>query len=96
MESIKRLLWHGKVEEALGRLADLAMDLDLVRDCSVAADKLAAGIAEFQTYIRNNQESIPDYGEQYRQGETASTAFVDSTINEVASRRFRRQDASSR
>ncbi len=25
-------------------------------------------MAEFQAYIRNNQESIPNYGERYRQG----------------------------
>jgi len=64
------------------------MDLDLIRDNSAAAEKLAAGMAEFQTYIRNNQESIPNYGERYRQGETISTAFVESTINQVVSRRF--------
>ena len=46
------------------------------------------GVSEFETYIRNNQESIPNYGERYRQGETISTAFVESTINHVVSRRF--------
>jgi len=46
------------------------------------------GLAEFETYIRNNQESIPNFGERYRQGETISTAFVESTINQVVSRRF--------
>ena len=50
--------------------------------------KLAAGVVEFETYIRNNQESIPNYGERYGQGETISTAFVESTINQVVSRRF--------
>ena len=45
-------------------------------------------MAEFETYIRNNQDSIPNYGERYRQGETISTAFVESTINQVVSRRF--------
>ena len=45
-------------------------------------------MAEFHTYIRNNRDSIPNYGERYRQGETISTAFVESTINQVVSRRF--------
>jgi hypothetical protein len=49
---------------------------------------LPAGLAEFEIYIRNNQEYIPNYGELYRQGETISTAFVESTINQVVSRRF--------
>jgi hypothetical protein len=88
LESIKHLLWHGNVEEALERLTNLIMDLDLIRDHSAPADKLAAGVAAFQTYIRNNQESIPNYGERYRHGETISTAFVESTINQVVSRRF--------
>jgi hypothetical protein len=88
VESVKNLLWHGNVEEALERLTKLLMDLDLIRDLSAPAEKLAAGVAEFETYIRNNQESIPNYGERYRQGETISTAFVESTINQVVSRRF--------
>jgi hypothetical protein len=88
LESIKHLLWHGNVEEALERLTNLHMDLDLIRDLCAPAEKLAVGMAEFETYIRNNQESIPNYGERYRQGETISTASVESTINQVVSRRF--------
>ena len=88
VQSVKQLLWHGNVEEALERLADLLMDLELIRNHSPAAEKLAQGVTEFQTYIRNNQESVPNYGERYRQKETISTAFVESTINQVVSRRF--------
>src|SRR5664279_479871 len=88
IESVKHLLWHGNVEEALDRIDSLFLDLDLLcRRCEPAA-KLARGIAEFRTYIRNNRGSIPNFGERYRQGETISTAFVESTINQVVSRRF--------
>ena len=45
-------------------------------------------MTEFETYIRNNREFIPNFGERYRQGERISTAFVESTINQVVSRRF--------
>ena len=88
LESVKHRLWHGHVEEALERWTALIMDLDLMRDHSAAADQLAVGIAEFETYIRNHPESIPNYGERYRQGERIATAFVESTINQVVSRRF--------
>jgi hypothetical protein len=88
LESVKHLLWHGNAEEALGRLGGLVIELDLLRAFSPAADKLGQGIGEFDTYIRNNQEFIPNFGERYRQGETISTAFVESTINQVVSRRF--------
>ena len=76
------------MEEALDRIDSLFMDLDLIGRQSAPADKLAAGISDLRTYIRNNQGSIPNYGERYRQGETISTAFVESTINQVVSRRF--------
>jgi hypothetical protein len=48
LESIKHL-WHGNVEEALERLNNLFLDLDLMQARCAAAEKLAAGIAEFQT-----------------------------------------------
>jgi hypothetical protein len=86
--SIKHLLWHGNVEEALERIDHLSIDLELISRQSAPADKLAAGISELRTYIRNNQGSISNYGERYRQGEAISTAFVESTINQVVSRRF--------
>jgi hypothetical protein len=88
IESIKHLLWHGNVEEVLDRIDSLFLDLDLISRCSAPAEKLAAGISELRTYIRNNRRSIPNYGERYRQGERISTAFVESTINQVVSRRF--------
>ena len=39
-------------------------------------------------YIRNNQMMIPNYGEMRRYDEPVSTAFVESTINEVITRRM--------
>src|SRR5260370_23765799 len=88
INSVKHLLWHGNVAEALDRMGDLLLDMDLIRAHSAAAEKLAAGMTEFETYIRNNREFIPNFGERYRQGERISTAFVESTINQVVSRRF--------
>src|SRR5580704_6816195 len=88
IESIKHLLWHGNVDEALDRIDSLFMESDLIRRQSAPADKLALGIADLRTYIRNNRGFIPNYGERYRQGETIRTAYVESTINQVVSRRF--------
>ena len=88
IDSVKHLIWHGNVPEALDRMGDMMLDLDLIRAHSAAAEKLAAGMNEFEIYIRNNREFIPNFGERYRQGETISTAFVESTINQVVSRRF--------
>jgi hypothetical protein len=40
------------------------------------------------TPIRNNGSFIPNYGERFRHGETISTAFDESTINHVVSKRL--------
>jgi hypothetical protein len=88
LESVKHLLWHGNTEEALERIGGLNLELDLLHAFSPAADKLGKSLGEFETYIRNNIEFIPNFGERYRHGETISTAFVESTINQVVSKRF--------
>jgi hypothetical protein len=88
LESVKHLLWHGNTEEVLERIVSQLIDLSLISAHSDAAEKVADGLTEFETYIRNNQEFIPNFGERRRQGETISTAFVESTINQVVSRRF--------
>src|SRR5258708_118313 len=88
LESVKHLLWHGNTEEALERLSDLLVGLSLIQARSSVAKKVADGLNEFETYISNNREFIPNFGERRCQGETISTAFVESTINQVVSRRF--------
>src|SRR5580692_10571726 len=80
LESLKHLLWHGNTEEALQRLDDLVMELSFIHARSNAAKKVADGLSEFETYVRNNREFIPNFGERRHQGETISTAFVESTI----------------
>ena len=88
IDSVKHLLWHGNVAEALDRLAGMLLDMELIPAHSAAAEKLETGLTEFEIYIRNNRKFIPNFGERYRQGEPISTAFVESTINQVVSRRF--------
>jgi hypothetical protein len=39
-------------------------------------------------YITNNRHLIPNYGERYRHGEAIATGFVESTVNQVVSKRF--------
>ena len=66
----------------------LLAELSLTQARSAAAKKVADSLSELETYIRNNREFIANFGERRRQGETISTAFVESTINQVMSRRF--------
>ena len=43
---------------------------------------------EFDTYIENNKSLVPNYGIKYYYGDIISTAFVESTVNEVISKRM--------
>ena len=87
LERIKWFLWHGNVFRALETMDDLAMDLD--REEPTAKEvTLLKKLEEFETYIRNNAGFIPNYGERWRYGETISTAFVESTVNQVVSKRM--------
>ncbi len=63
------------------------MDLD-DDSCDEKQRKLLKTLREFQTYIENNASFIPNYGERYRYGETISSAFVESTVNHVISKRM--------
>ena len=38
--------------------------------------------------MHKNVQLIPNYGEKYRFGETISTAFIESTVNEVIAKRM--------
>jgi hypothetical protein len=86
--SLQHWLWHGKVEDSLERLTNRILDWDLIRKHSAAAEKLSAGLTEFETYMGNHRESTSNDGEWYRQGETIRTAFMESTIHQIVRRRF--------
>jgi hypothetical protein len=90
LESIKWYLWHGNTYEALQHLDTLDMDLDAAdeENNNLTTHKLLRAVREFQTYIVNNQAFITNYGERYRQGDRISTAFVESAVNYVVSKRF--------
>ena len=45
-------------------------------------------LREFSGYIDANRAFIPNYGDRWRNGEAISTAFVESAVNQIVSRRF--------
>jgi hypothetical protein len=88
LDSAKWYLWHGNVEQGLERLDDcycLCDDPELRYD---KRRKLVQHLSDMITYIDNNSHLIPNYGEKYRNGETITTAFVESTVNEVVAKRM--------
>lgn len=98
LESAKHYLWHGNHAMALDCLEDIADDLESwecdeegerhPRPDSDAAARMGKYVRELITYISHNAASIVNYGERYRNGERISTAFTESTINQVVSKRM--------
>lgn len=90
-ERIKWYLWHGNVFRALQLLEDMHEDLEiLIFDGinRIKEKKLLKMVREFESYICNNASYIPNYGERWHNGEAISTGFVESTVNQVVSKRF--------
>jgi hypothetical protein len=87
LESLKHHLWNGNVGPAQTLIDVLKLELE---GASVSAErkKLLRAVQEFEGYIAANADFIPDYGDRYRNDETITTAFVESTVNQVVSKRM--------
>lgn len=88
LERIKWYLWHGNAHDAIRLIEEIKDDLAWVEEISPSIQKLQQATHEFHVYITTNQSFLVNYGDRYRNGETISSAFVESTVNEVISKRF--------
>lgn len=98
VESVKHYLWHGNSAQALVRLRVVEEELEgwgydengeeNPQPGNDVAARMLKYARELDTYIVNNAGSIVNYGERYRNGERISTGFVESTINQVVSKRM--------
>ena len=91
LERLKWLLWHGNVFRALQLLSDMDDEVDAWRAETPAAGKLAKVVREFHGYIAANKGFNPNYGDRYCHGERIATGFVESTVNQVVSKRMVKQ-----
>jgi len=91
---VKWYLWHGNVENALESLEEcylLLMDDEWDETESIKYEnknKFIKCLEELNTYVQNNRHMIPNYGERWRYGETIASSFVESTVNEVVTKRM--------
>ena len=88
LERIQGRLWHGDGDEALIRAQALAADVAALNTAYPGLKRLLKAAAGLATYIANNAAAIVNYSEGWRKGERISTAFGESTVNCVVSRRF--------
>lgn len=87
LQRLKWFCWHGNVFRALQSLGDLLFDLDVERPPAEQV-RLLKAVHEFDNHLRANASRIPNYGERYRAGEVISTAFAESAVNQVVSKRM--------
>lgn len=88
IRQIKGFLWNGNLHDGQLAIEDLAMDLDDIETVYASIKALRKAANEFETYIRNNKDMIPNYAERRRYGERVSTGFVESTVNTVVGKPF--------
>ena len=88
IERLKWALWHGQVDKALGKIDDLKTSSAPFEETYARFPRLIKALAALRTYIVHNRHVLPNYGERYHNGEAIATGFVESTVNEVVSKRF--------
>ena len=88
LERLKWFCWHGNVFRALQTVDDLIFDLDTAEPAPIEQVRLLKAVREFDAYLRANAGRIPNYGERQRAGEAISTAFTESAVNQVISKRM--------
>ena len=87
LESLKHHLWNGNVGPSRTVIDVLKLQLE-GESISPERKKLRKAVQEFAGYIAANADFIPDYGDRYRNEETITTAFVESAVNQVVSKRM--------
>lgn len=87
-ESIKWYLWHGNTFRALQEIQGVHFELEGYEEELPASVKLAKSVREFYGYIEANERFIPNYDERHHYGEAIATGFVESTVNQVVSKRM--------
>jgi len=88
LDSAKWKLWHGRSSACLWRLAHLAHWLDAahVRDVR-GADAVRRHVNDLIEYLLANRPALVNYGRRRHEG-PISTAFVESAVNEILSKRM--------
>jgi hypothetical protein len=87
LERLKWFLWHGNVFGALQVVDEFEVELDR-EDAGREQRKLVKAVQEFGGYVRANGRWIPNYGDRYRHGEPIASAFAESAVNQIVSKRM--------
>ncbi len=89
LTSMKWRLWHGRTGGAINRIRAFLFTLRLPTIAGKrAAVRLRRLTKELLRYLKNNVDSLTNYGRRYRNGQRISTAFMESAVNQLIDKRM--------
>src|SRR5689334_21192640 len=92
LERAKWRLWHGRWPGCRRKLAALCRwtQHKPLRDVA-GIGRLQQHVSDLLGYLARNQDALVHYAARRRRGEPISTAFVESTVNEIVARRMNKK-----
>jgi hypothetical protein len=92
LERAKWRLWHGRWPGCRRKLAALCRWARRTHVQDVAGiGRLKHHAGELLAYLERNQEALVHYAARRRNGEPISTAFVESSVNEIIAKRMNKK-----
>lgn len=89
VDRVKWCLWNGKSVKGLHYLRSVQDWLTPGRQQGAPGlMRLSTALRDLLQYLNANRDSLPDYGKRYRADQPISTAWVESTVNEVIAKRM--------
>jgi hypothetical protein len=93
LEHTKWNLWHGKLKRALEWLRQIEWRMWHFTSRYAKFSALARAVHGFQRYLWRNGHLVPNYARRRRVGQAISTAFVESLVNSLLSKRFAKKQS---
>jgi hypothetical protein len=92
LERAKWRLWHGRWPGCRRKLAALCRWAQLTSISGMAGvGRLEHHVGELLAYLERNQGALVHYAARRRNGEPISTAFVESSVNEIIAKRMNKK-----
>ncbi len=89
VDRAKWCLWNGKSVKGLQYLQAVQDWLNCTRQRRAPGlARLSTSLRDLLQYLNANGDSLPNYGKRYRADQPISTAWVESTVNEVIAKRM--------
>src|ERR671938_679517 len=86
-------LWHGKLKRALEWLRRIEGRMWHFASRSAKFSALARAVHGLQRYLWRNGDLIPNYARRRRAGQAISTAFGESLVNALLTKRFAKKQS---